>query len=197
MKSILSDSKHKPRELPMNSEKKGILEDPENIKLLLQERPDLRKITHTCMSTEEIKEILQGQKDIKLQLESGQKQMEIFTASLKRIFRLYEDNKKEIEDLKRWKGEKEITNGNTGKTIEALEGKDGDLESKLTELQADMTTVKTDIAVIKATVIKEEKEEDTRWSFKEKVIIAVLSAILFPLLVLLIIFLVKTFIWGY
>ncbi|OPY27422.1 MAG: hypothetical protein A4E27_00548 [Methanobacterium sp. PtaU1.Bin242] len=125
------------------------------------------------LSPEDVKGILQGQEEIKAQLESNNKLIETFNSSLSRIFRLYQDLDKDVDDLKKWKGEKKITNGNTEKTIKELKGKDGDLETKVDSIQYDVNSMKTDIAVIKATVIKDEKKDDRFWTTKNLIITGV------------------------
>lgn len=154
---------------PTNS----ILDDPKNIEILLQERPELRKYFHTCMSTDEIKEILQGQKQLSEELKSGQKVMESFNASLTRIFRLYEKHDSEITNLEKWKERKDMTNSHTEDTIQGLKGKDGDLESKIDIVQSDVNNMKVDIGVIKSAVLKDEKKEERRLDDTSKILVGI------------------------
>jgi len=127
----------------------------------------------TTLSPEDVKGILKGQEEIKAQLESNNKLIETFNASLSRIFRLYQTLDKDIDDLKKWKEEKKITNGHTKETIDELKGKDGDLEAKVDSIQSDVNSMKMDIEVIKDRVVRDEKKDDRFWTTKNLIITGV------------------------
>lgn len=77
------------------------------------------------------------------------------------------------------------------------EEEDNTLRDDLDKVRDDVVDLKVDIAIIKSKVLKEDEKKNREWSLQEKVIIAILTSILAPLIVLLIVFLIKTFIWGF
>lgn len=90
------------------------------------------------------------------------------------------------------KREKEILENR----IDGQQEIDVDLYSQVAELRAEQAKMQKDIAVIKTSVTLDDKNKDRKWSFEEKVIIAVIGGIVAPLLLLAIIFMVKLIIWG-
>ena len=160
------------------------------------------------ITPEDIQTIINGQETIQKQLKDNKEQIEIYNASLNRIFRLYEkhdtkiqNQNKKIEDLEKWKVGKDIINGNTNNTIAALQGKDGDLETKLDNIQTDVSDLKVSVARIETKVSnnkedekKEEKKEYRKWLTKNNITTGITVGTCIFLITMGITFFIKTFI---
>lgn len=123
------------------------------------EEIETEKIT---VSKGDIHRIIKGQKKIQGQISEWSKQLDIFKASLSRIFELYQKHDQKINDLEMWKVKKEERNGYTGDIIKDLQGKDVCFEDKINNIQVD-------VAEIKTIVSKDEKKKTQSWSLKVKI----------------------------
>lgn len=130
------------------------------------------EITGTIkVSKQDIHKIIQGQKEITSQLSEWEQQLDIFKASLSRIFKLYENHDSKLDELEKWKERKEERNGFTGDMIKGLQGKDESLEGQIDQIQVD-------VAKIKSIVVRDEKEKAQSWSLKVKIGVGLLLIVM-------------------
>jgi len=144
------------------------------------------EITGTInVSKQDIHKIIQGQKEITSQLSEWEKQLDIFKASLSRIFKLYKNHDSKLDELEKWKERKDERNGFTGDMIKGLQGKDACFEDKINSIQID-------VAEIKTIVTRDEKKKTESWSLKVKIGVGVLlivcGAVIPPVMV---------YVWSY
>lgn len=163
---------------------------------LLLKHPELQGHLHTCLSDGQLKEILGKIDLLQVEYNHGRELIEAFQGSLDRMFKLYERNEEDIQDLQRFKEKKTEANRNTTITMRDMKKKDDKLEEEITAIKKDMAVVKTDIALIKQAVVVEEKQDDRRWSTRDKIVTGIICGVAVLLVSFFITFLWKTFTLG-
>ena len=142
---------------------------------------------HYCINTNELKQIIQGQKNLQTNIQT-------FQNSLTHIFKLYEKHDTQIDKIREWKAGKHVTNGHTQEKMANMKETDKNLETKLETLKNEINTLQQDILIIKTAVLKEEQrtlqQDERQWSTRDKIITG--TALL--LISFILTFLYKTFI---
>jgi Fe2+ transport system protein B len=163
---------------------------------LLRKHPELQGHLHTCLSDGQLKEILGKIDLLQVEYNHGRELIEAFQGSLDRMFKLYERNEEDIQDLQRFKEKKTEANGNTTITMRDMKKKDDKLEERITNIESDISEMKTGIAVIKTAVTGEEKKKDRKWNTRDKIVTGVIVGVAVLLVSFFITFLWKTFTPG-
>lgn len=163
---------------------------------LLKEHPELQGHLHTCLSDGQLKEILGKIDLLQAEYNHGRELIEAFQGALDRMFKLYEKNEEDIQDLQRFKEKKTEANGNTTATMRSMKKKDDKLDNEIQAIKTDISGMKTDIALIKQAVVVEEKQDDRHWSTRDKIITGIVVGVTVLLVSFFITFLWKTFTLG-
>ena len=80
--------------------------------------------------------------------------------------------------------------------MRSMKKKDDKLDNEIQAIKTDISGMKTDIALIKQAVVVEEKQDDRRWSTRDKIITGIVVGVAVLLVSFFITFLWKTFTLG-